>query len=212
MSLTSEAPTTQGSPVSTRAVTPPVIRWLVLATFIVILNETLMINAIPQLMHDLGIAARAAQWLSTAFLLTMAAFIPVTGWFLQRVTTRPAFTTAMITFCAGTAIAAVAPTFEVLVAGRIVQAAGTAVMMPLLMTTLMTVVPEQDRGRVMGNVTLAMSVAPALGPAVSGILLDAGSWRLMFFLVLPIAVGITVVALTKLENVGEPQAGEIDWL
>ncbi len=197
---------------TTRAVTPPVIRWLVLATFIVILNETLMINAIPQLMQDLEISARAAQWLSTAFMLTMAAVIPVTGWFLQRVTTRSAFTTAMVTFCLGTAIAAVAPTFEVLLAGRIVQAAGTAVMMPLLMTTLMTVVPQQDRGRVMGNVTLAMSVAPALGPAVSGILLEAGSWRLMFCVVLPIAVGIAVVALTRLENVGEPQAGDIDWL
>lgn len=212
MSLTTDASTTtQGTPVPTRAVTPPVIRWLVLATFIVILNETLMINAIPQLMRDLEITARAAQWLSTAFMLTMAAVIPVTGWFLQRVTTRAAFTTAMITFCAGTTIAALAPTFEVLLAGRIVQAAGTAVMMPLLMTTLMTVVAPEDRGRVMGNVTLAMSVAPALGPAVSGVLLDLGSWRLMFFLVLPIAVGITTFALTKLENVGEPQAGEIDW-
>jgi len=85
------------------------------------------------------------------------------------------------------------------------------VMMPLLMTTLMTVVPVQDRGRVMGNVTLAMSVAPALGPAVSGVLLDLGSWRLIFATVLPIAVGVAVVALRKLENVGEPQAGDIDW-
>jgi DHA2 family lincomycin resistance protein-like MFS transporter len=191
--------------------TPVVIRWLVAATFTVILNETIMINAIPRLAEDFEVSYNAAQWLSTAFLLTMAAVIPVTGWFLQRVTTRTAFATAMITFAIGTLLALVAPTFWVLLVARIIQASGTAVMMPLLMTTLMTVVPVQDRGRVMGNVTLAISVAPALGPAVSGVLLQLGSWRLIFAVVLPIALGVTVASLRKLENVGEPQAGEIGW-
>jgi DHA2 family lincomycin resistance protein-like MFS transporter len=191
--------------------TPPVIRWLVLATFIVILNETILINAIPRLMTDLAITATAAQWLSTAFMLTMAAVIPVTGWFLQRFATRTAYLTAMATFLLGTALAAAAPTFEVLLGARIVQAGGTAVMIPLLMTTLMTVVPESDRGRVMGNVTLAMSVAPAMGPAVSGVVLQAGSWRLLFLLVLPIAAAITWVGFRRLENVGEPKPGDVDW-
>src|SRR5689334_4017751 len=136
--------------------TPTVIRLLVLATFTVILNETIMINAIPRLMTDLHVSERSAQWVSTAFMLTMAAVIPVTGWFLQRVTTRRAYALAMGTFLVGTAIAAIAPTFLVLLLGRVVQAGGTAVMMPLLMTTLMTVVDEKDRGRVMGNVTLAI--------------------------------------------------------
>ncbi len=191
--------------------TPAVIRWLVIATFTVILNETIMINAIPRLAADFDVSFNAAQWLSTAFLLTMASVIPVTGWFLQRVTTRAAFATAMITFAIGTTLALVAPVFWVLLLARIIQAAGTAVMMPLLMTTLMTVVPVHDRGRVMGNVTLAISVAPALGPAVSGVLLQLGSWRLIFATVLPIAVGVTVASMRKLQNVGEPQAGEIDW-
>src|SRR3712207_4821783 len=115
-----------------------VLRWLVLATFVVILNETIMVNAIPRLMSEFEVSARSAQWLSTAFMLTMAVVIPVTGWFLQRVTTRAAFAVAMTVFCAGTLLAAVAPVFWLLVAGRVVQAAGTAVMMPLLMTTLMT--------------------------------------------------------------------------
>ncbi|HJQ47528.1 MAG TPA: DHA2 family efflux MFS transporter permease subunit [Amycolatopsis sp.] len=192
--------------------TPAVVRLLVLATFVVILNETIMINAIPRLMESLGIAEESAQWVSTAFMLTMAAVIPVTGWFLQRVTTRQAFALAMGVFLAGTAVAAAAPSFPVLLAGRIVQAGGTAVMMPLLMTTLMTVVPERDRGRVMGTVTLAMSVAPALGPAVSGLILQLGSWRLLFVAVLPIAAAVTVLGLRKVRNVGEPQVSSIDWL
>ena len=189
-----------------------VLRWLVLATFIVILNETIMINAIPRLMVEFDVTARDAQWLSTAFMLTMATVIPVTGWFLQRVTTRTAFTVAMATFMTGTLISALAPVFWLLVSGRVVQAAGTAVMMPLLMTTLMTVVPEHDRGRVMGNVTLAISVAPALGPTISGVVLQWTSWRWLFGLVLPIALVISVLALRRLVNVGETKPGAIDWL
>ncbi|MEV6138322.1 MDR family MFS transporter [Nocardia sp. NPDC051990] len=191
--------------------TPTVIRVLVLATFVVILNETIMINAIPRLMADLEVTERAAQWVSTAFMLTMAAVIPTTGWFLQRVSTRRAYAVAMGVFLAGTALSAVAPSFAVLLLGRIIQAGGTAVMMPLLMTTLMTVVPEQDRGRVMGNVTLAISVAPALGPVVSGMVLQIGSWRWLFVLVLPITAVVTWLGLRRLENIGEPQAGAIDW-
>ena len=188
-----------------------VLRWLVAATFIVILNETIMVNAIPRLMAEFAVSARAAQWLSTAFMLTMAVVIPVTGWFLQRVSTRRAFGTAMTVFCAGTLISALAPVFPVLLAGRVVQAVGTAVMMPLLMTTLMTVVPEHDRGRVMGNVTLAMSVAPALGPAVSGVVLQWLSWRWMFGLVLPVALAIAVVGLRRLTDHGAQGAGAVDW-
>ncbi|NNH69990.1 multidrug efflux MFS transporter [Nocardia uniformis] len=190
--------------------TPTVIRLLVLATFVVILNETIMINAIPRLMADLEVTERSAQWVSTAFMLTMAAVIPATGWFLQRVTTRRAYAIAMGVFLFGTALSAVAPTFVVLLLGRIIQAGGTAVMMPLLMTTLMTVVPEEDRGRVMGNVTLAISVAPAMGPVISGLVLQVGSWRWLFVLVLPIAGAVTWFGLRHLENIGEPQAGAID--
>jgi DHA2 family lincomycin resistance protein-like MFS transporter len=191
--------------------TPTVVRLLVLATFVVILNETIMINAIPRLMESMHVTEQSAQWVSTAFMLTMAAVIPVTGWFLQRVTTRRAYALAMSTFLTGTLVSAVAPTFAVLLAGRIVQAAGTAVMMPLLMTTLMTVVPAQHRGKVMGQVTLAMSVAPALGPTVSGVILQVGSWRLLFVVVLPIAAAVTVFGLRRLEDIGERQVSSIDW-
>ncbi|WP_069161441.1 MDR family MFS transporter [Nocardia altamirensis] len=192
--------------------TPTVIRVLVLATFVVILNETIMINAIPRLMKDLEVTEQAAQWVSTAFMLTMAAVIPTTGWFLQRVSTRQAYTAAMGVFLAGTALSAVAPSFAVLLIGRIIQAGGTAVMMPLLMTTLMTVVHEHDRGRVMGNVTLAISVAPAMGPVISGLVLQIASWRWLFVLVLPIAGIITWLGLRQLKNVGEPTTGSIDVL
>lgn len=206
---------THGSAPSSAAAPPAdadysVLRWLVAATFVVILNETIIINAVPRLQEQFGVSERAAGWLTTAFMLTMAVVIPITGWFLQRVTTRQAFAIAMTVFAAGTLIAAVAPAFWVLLGARIIQASGTAVMMPLLMTTLMNVVPEHDRGRVMGNVTMAISVAPALGPAVSGVILQSLSWRWIFGLVLPLVVVMAAAGMRKLKNVGEPSAGSVD--
>src|SRR5699024_409463 len=100
------------------------------------------------IMASMDVTARSAQWLSTAFMLTMAVVIPTSGWFLQRVSTRDAFAAAMTVFSAGTLLAGTAPTFGVLLGGRVVQAVGTAVMMPLLMTTLMRLVPPERRGRV----------------------------------------------------------------
>lgn len=197
---------------STPGRTPLVIKLLVAATFVVILNETTLVNAVPRLMADFNITETTAQWSLTVFMLTMAAVIPITGWFLQRVSTRTAYATAMITFSVGTLIAALAPTFDVLLVGRVVQAGGTAVMMPLLMTTMMTVVAPEDRGRVMGQVGLAMSCAPALGPAVSGVLLHFGSWRLIFVVVLPIAVLVGLFGFRALENVGEPTRSPVSWL
>ena len=166
-----------------------VINLMLAATFVVILNETVIGVAIPRLMEDLNITASTAQWLSTAFMLTMAVVIPTTGFIMQRLSTRAVFILAMSLFSAGTAIAAIAPGFEILLTARIVQASGTAIMMPLLMTTVMTLVPPQARGRTMGNISLVISVAPAVGPTVSGLILSVFDWRFIFILVLPIAIG-----------------------
>jgi DHA2 family lincomycin resistance protein-like MFS transporter len=192
--------------------TPLVVKLLVAATFVVILNETTMINALPSLMRDFGIDQRTSQWVNTVFMLTMASVIPLTGWFLQRVTTQTAFTVAMATFCTGTLLGMLAPTYAALLIARAVQGAGTAVMMPLLMTTVMTVIPMAHRGRVMGNMMMAISVAPALGPTTSGLLLELGSWRLIFAVILPLAVVMGVVGRRLVENIGEPKAGPVSWV
>src|SRR4051812_22762912 len=148
-----------------------VVALLVVAAFVVVLNETIMVVALPQLMSDLAISATRAQWLTTAYLLTMAVSIPVSGFLLERVRIRPLFFSAMGLFLVGTVIGAVSPGFELLVVARVVQASGTAVMMPLLFTTVLNVVPARHRGRTMGLVSIVISVAPAIGPTVSGLIL-----------------------------------------
>lgn len=187
--------------------------WLLLAaTFVVILNETIMTVAIPKLMDDLHIDALAAQWLSTAFMLTMAVVIPITGFLLQRFTTRQMFIAAMSLFSLGTLAAALAPGFLVLVAARVVQASGTAIMLPLLMTTLMTLVPPALRGRTMGNVSIVISVAPAIGPTISGLILNFLPWRWIFLIVLPIALIMLFIGMRFVENVTETEKVRIDVL
>ncbi len=187
--------------------------WLLLAAaFVAILNETTMGVAIPHLIDDLGITAVAAQWLTTAFMLTMAVVIPITGFLLRRFTTRQVFIAAMSLFSLGTLIALLAPGFGVLLVARVVQAMGTAIMMPLLMTTLMTIVPAHSRGRMMGRVSIVMSLAPAIGPTLSGVLLDTLSWRWIFGVVLPIALLALAMGARWIQNLGETTHAPIDVL
>ena len=189
-----------------------VIAILLVAAFVVILNETIMSVALPRLMVDLDLSARTVQWLTTAFMLTMAVVIPTTGFLLQRISTRTVFMLAMGLFSAGTLLAAVSPGFWMLLLARIVQASGTAVMIPLLMTTVLTLVPVERRGVVMGNITIAISVAPAIGPTLSGLVLQFLSWRFMFVLVLPIALASLVYGSRRLVNVGQPGHQKLDLL
>lgn len=187
--------------------------WLLLAAaFVAILNETTMGVAIPHLIDDLSITAVAAQWLTTAFMLTMAVVIPITGFLLQRYTTRQVFLAAMGLFSLGTLLAFVSPGFEMLLGARVVQASGTAIMMPLLMTTLMTIVPPHLRGRMMGRVSVVMALAPAIGPTVSGLLLDTVGWRWIFGLVLPIALVALAAGARWMTNLGDTRKAPIDIL
>nr|WP_253259211.1 DHA2 family efflux MFS transporter permease subunit [Subtercola boreus] len=189
-----------------------VIGILLVSAFIVILNETIMSVALPRLMEDLVIPAESAQWLTTAFMLTMAVVIPITGFLLQRFNTRPVFIAAMGLFSIGTFVAATAPGFEVLLVARVIQACGTAIMMPLLMTTVMTLVAPASRGRTMGNISIVISVAPAIGPTISGLILSVLDWRWMFWLVLPIAVAGLIVGALRIPNVTTPRKAPFDVL
>ncbi|WP_201465081.1 DHA2 family efflux MFS transporter permease subunit [Janibacter melonis] len=187
-----------------------VIGILVVSTFVVVLNETVMSVALPTLMVDLGITAATAQWLTTGFLLTMAVVIPVTGYLMQRFHTRPIYLLAMSLFTAGTLLAALAPGFGVLLLARVVQASGTAIMIPLLMTTAMSLVPAHARGRTMGTISVVIAVAPAIGPTISGLVLSVLSWRFMFVVVLPVAVVALVVGAKKMVDVTTPREVDLD--
>ncbi|GAA3383577.1 MDR family MFS transporter [Cryptosporangium minutisporangium] len=185
---------------------------LLISTFVVIFNETVMSLALPRLMSDLNVSAATAQWLTTGFLLTMAVVIPATGFIMERFSVRQVFVAAMSLFSTGTLIAAVAPGFPVLLVGRVVQATGTGMMLPLLITTAMSLVAPGARGRLMGMISIVISVAPAIGPTVSGLVLSRLSWRWLFFIVLPIAVLSLALGVWKVRNVTTPRHAHLDVL
>jgi len=163
--------------------------WLLVGSaFAMILNETIMSVALPALIADLGVSLPTAQWLTSGFLLTMAVVIPITGFLLQRFPPRLNYLVSMSLFSLGTLTAALAPGFAVLMTGRVMQAAGTAVILPLLMISMIRLVPAERRGAMMGTITVVIAVAPATGPTLSGVILTLLGWRWMFWVVLPFAL------------------------
>ncbi|GAA1486281.1 MDR family MFS transporter [Brachybacterium fresconis] len=183
---------------------------LVIAALVMLLNETVLSVALPSLMADFSIEAATAQWLTTAFLLTMAVVIPTTGFLLQRFRTRQLFIASMSLFLVGTALAAFAPTFLVILVGRVIQALCAAILMPLLMNTTMTLVAPEKRGAVMGVNSIVISVAPAIGPTLSGIVIESLSWRWVFGLMLPIAAVLFLVGAFVLRDASETRRAPLD--
>lgn len=183
---------------------------LVFTAFLMLVNETTLSVALPTIMADFDVTAATAQWLLTGVMLTMAIMMPTTGWILDRFTTRQVYLFAVLAFLAGTVVAAVSPTFAVMLIGRVLQAIGTAVILPLQMTVVMTVVPVHRRGAVMGLVSVVMAVGPALGPTIAGLILSIADWHMIFWALVPLVAVAGLIGAWKLRNVGELRSTPLD--
>ncbi|QGH33007.1 DHA2 family efflux MFS transporter permease subunit [Gracilibacillus salitolerans] len=187
-----------------------IVALLLAGAFIAILNQTLMITAIPPIMNEMGITANSAQWLTTIFMLVNGIMIPISAFLIDRFTTRQLFITAMSVFAVGTLVAALAPNFTMLLAGRVIQSAGAGVMLPLMQTVFLMIFPVNKRGSIMGLVGLVISFAPAIGPSLSGWITDQFSWRVLFYIILPIAIIDIVIAYFVMKNVTEISKPKLD--
>lgn len=208
-------PSTPIAPTTTDKLAPDVVlvlAVLVSTSFLMMLNETSLAVALPAIMAEFGIAAATGQWALTSVMLTMAIVLPAAGWILERFSTRAVFVTAVGAFLIGTVVAALSPTFAVMLVGRVLQAVGTALVLPLQMTVVMTVVPPQRRGTVMGIIAVVLAVGPALGPSFAGLMLSLGSWHLIFWSLVPLAVLAAVLGGWKLTNVGVRRRSPLDVL
>nr|WP_245802002.1 DHA2 family efflux MFS transporter permease subunit [Fictibacillus arsenicus] len=185
---------------------------MILGVFVAILNETLLNVALTKIMADFGIEPSTAQWLSTGYLLVIGVLIPVTAYLIQRFTTRSLFLGAMSLFTLGTFIAAISPGIEFLILGRLLQASGTGLLFPLLTNVVFSVVPFEKRGSAMGTIGIVITFAPAIGPTLSGIIVEHFSWRVLFYGVLPIALLVIVFAYAKLKNVTETTNPKVDLI
>ncbi|SUM81285.1 MDR family MFS transporter [Staphylococcus cohnii] len=183
---------------------------LLSGAFITILNQTLLGTALPPIMKDLQVSESTVQWLQSIFMLVNGIMIPVTAFLIERFTSRQLFLTAMSIFAAGTLLCAVGIDFSMLLIGRVLQAAGAGIMMPLMQTILFLTFPKEKRGTAMGLFGLVIAFAPAIGPTLSGILVEHLSWRSVFYVVFPIAIIIIIASIFLLKNVTETTHPKLD--
>ncbi|AIC93277.1 DHA2 family efflux MFS transporter permease subunit [Shouchella lehensis] len=175
---------------------------LFVGAFVAFLNNSLLNVALPSIMVDLGIEDYSTvQWLATGYMLVSGVLIPASAYLLTRFTNRNLYIAAMAIFTIGTALAAFAPNFGLLLTGRMVQAIGGSVMGPLLMNVMLISFPREKRGTAMGVFGLVMITAPAIGPTLSGYIVQNYDWRLLFEMILPLSIISLVLALWKLGNV-----------
>ncbi|GGG10163.1 multidrug transporter [Paenibacillus albidus] len=188
----------------------PVIAALLIGAFVALLNQTLMNVALPKMMEDLNILANTAQWLTTGFMLVNGVLVPISAFLVEKFTTRQLFITSMALFSIGTLICGVGPGFEVIMVGRVIQAVGAGILMPLMNIVFLQIFPIEERGKAMGLMAVAMIFAPAVGPTLSGWVVQNYSWRVLFFIVLPLAILSTLLGMKTMQNVGNLTSPKLD--
>ncbi|MBM7691100.1 EmrB/QacA subfamily drug resistance transporter [Peribacillus deserti] len=190
----------------------PIFAVMIAGAVVAFLNQTLINIALPQIMNQMHISAATANWLTTIFLLVNGIVIPVTAYLMNRYTTRQLYLASMGLFTAGTFICGIAPTFSIILAGRVVQAAGAGILFPLITNVIFTLFPPNRRGYAMGIFGIAINFAPAVGPTLAGWIVQTYSWRVLFFIIFPFAFINLMAAIFLVKNVTKTGRPKLDIL
>lgn len=183
---------------------------VVLGAFLALLNQTVMSPALPVIMADFAIDASTAQWIMSIYPLVSGIMVPVSAFLIDKFSTRVLFFGSTFVFALGTLLCALAPDFFFLIVGRVLQAAGSGVLMPLVSVVPMLVFPVEKRGTAMGMAGIVMSAGPAVGPVVGGAVIDAYGWRTMIGSIVPLALVVLLLGVFMLKNVGELKNPKLD--
>lgn len=183
---------------------------LLSATFVALLNQTLLIVALPPVMEEFLIGPDQAQWMTTGFLLMNGIMVPITAFLIEKFSSKALLVFSLSIFIFGTLLGAISPNFSFLLAARIFQAAGAGILMPLMQTVMLILFPVEKRGAVMGMAGLVIGFAPAIGPTLGGFIIDQFAWRYLFYTVLPIACIVLLLAIFLMKNVTEQKKVKVD--
>ncbi|HCZ8802041.1 TPA: DHA2 family efflux MFS transporter permease subunit [Staphylococcus aureus] len=154
---------------------------LLFGMFIAILNQTLLNVALPKINTEFNISASTGQWLMTGFMLVNGILIPITAYLFNKYSYRKLFLVALVLFTIGSLICAISLNFPIMMVGRVLQAIGAGVLMPLGSIVIITIYPPEKRGAAMGTMGIAMILAPAIGPTLSGYIVQNYHWNVMFY-------------------------------
>lgn len=185
---------------------------LLLGAFVGMFSETSLNIALPKLMLVFHTSTAVLQWLVTGYMLVIGIVLPLSSLIAKWFTTRQIVIFALLDFIIGAAISALAPNFAVLLAGRMIQGIGTGLILPLMFTIAMQIFPPKKIGSIMGICALVIMFAPAIGPTLTGLILAKLSWRWIFWSFEIFLVIALCLAVTALENIGQPTRPHIDLL
>ncbi|WP_010097172.1 DHA2 family efflux MFS transporter permease subunit [Ornithinibacillus scapharcae] len=185
---------------------------LMLGAFLGLFGETALNMALTNIMDEFTIKPATAQWLTTGYLLTLGILVPITALIMKWFTTRQLVISGIVISLAGAILAALSINFPMLLAGRIVQAVGTGLILPIMLTVVLLIFPIQKRGVVMGIVGLVITTAPAVGPTLSGVIISTLGWPFIFWISAVLYVFLVIGAIMVISNVSENTKPKIDIL
>ncbi|CAJ1188981.1 major facilitator superfamily permease [Companilactobacillus paralimentarius DSM 13238 = JCM 10415] len=185
---------------------------LLVGTFCTVLNGTILTTAFPTLMKEFSVTTSDVQWLTTGFLMVNGIMIPVTAWLSNNFSTKILYIIAMSTFLVGTIMCFTAPNFGTILAGRLIQAVGVGITMPLMQVVMLSIFPANQRGAAMGLGGLVIGLAPAIGPTLSGFIIDNSSWRQLFGMIIPIVIIVLILAFFFMRPVIKTRRTKLDVL
>lgn len=183
---------------------------MIAGTFLSTLNQTLLNVALSELKETFNVEPTTIQWLATGFMLVNGILVPITAFLMKRFSTRQLFMSSMLFLLIGSIIAACAMNFGMLLTGRMVQAVGAGIILPLMMTVIVYLYPAEKRGAVMGKMGFAIIFAPAIAPTLAGFIVEYLSWRWLFLGIIPFVVIILALAYKFLMNVQEGEKTTLD--
>lgn len=188
--------------------TTPIMIALMIGGFIGLFSETALNMAFTNIMAEFQISLTSVQWLTTGYLLVLGILVPVSGLLIQWFTTRQLFIASLVFSIIGTLIVALAPNYEFVLFARVIQAIGTGLLLPLMTNVILVIFPPAKRGAAMGTIGLVIMFAPALGPTLSGLIVESLGWQWIFWICLPLllfALGFGIVFMQNVSTITKPK-------
>jgi DHA2 family lincomycin resistance protein-like MFS transporter len=192
--------------------TSAILAILVFSAFLGLFNETILNVALNLLMEEMNVTAGTVQWIITSYMIIVAVMVPVTAFFIQTFEIKKLYLCAMAILLVGTIGCAFSASFAVLLVSRMIQAVGAGMMVSIMMTIVLTITPPEKHGSAMGLCACAIQLGPALGPTVSGLILQFFDWHVLFIALIPIVILLMIFGYLYLANVITLTKPKIDFL
>lgn len=183
---------------------------MLLGAFLTLLTETFLNNALPTIMKELSVSQATAQWLSTGYLMVAGLMIPISAWVFKRFDVKWTYLVMMVIFLIGSIIGYLAPTFLVLLIGRLIQAIAAGSLIPLIQNVVLILYPVEKRGAAMGMTGIVVAFAPAIGPTLPGLLIDDFGWRSLFLVLIPLTLIILILGAVFIQHINDASHEAID--